>query len=291
MPIQVQNKMTLGTSFESRGLELHAYKQDLDLHLVHPATQQGAYLFRVPRNPGDEVFALHSGNKLDPVVAAVRFRGYFSGDLTIGNPAHGSAWGQWEQPSSRAYTAFRATTSKGERKYRWVKTRHTKRTGLVKLTAYHVWVLKDVTELTVASNNSDCDVATLSLEADLENRPSLRDKILDRENGEDHGKTLKGVLHFEKQLPPAVKDAAVVLILALWSRDRSIEEHQPLAPHIDINEPKNAKYMASMVAGAVGGAGLAAAGGGIGAGMMMRGWGGGDGGGGGGGDGGGGGGC
>ncbi|KAF4547579.1 Hypothetical protein D9617_39g039140 [Elsinoe fawcettii] len=270
----------LGPETHDRSLEFHTYKDDLDMQLLHPNTGDAAYIFRVPRNPGDEVFALHKGTKLDPIVAAVRFKGYFSGELSVGDSSQGIPWGVWEQPDTRAYTSFAIKVSGEERRYRWLKTTKTKRTGTIKMSAFDVWVLKDITDLpstqavsaqAVLSSKGD-DVATLSLELDIENRPRLRDKILGRGSSNDEaGDTQKGVILFEQELQPSARDAAIALVLALCHRDRAITKEQGLGPNIGIKPPRHAKYIAGLAVGGLGGGAIYAAGPGFGGGAIASG--------------------
>ncbi|PNS15023.1 hypothetical protein CAC42_2252 [Sphaceloma murrayae] len=243
-----------GTNVEDRGLQLHAQQSDPDIQLKHPSSDTPVYVLSAPRDPGDQVFALHRGSKLDPVVAAIRFEGYFRGDLTLGDPNEGSPWGQWEQPSTKAYTAFSVHTSTGEHRFRWQRTGHSKRTGAIKLSGYHVWVLKEMTDASANAHADQLgDIATLSLEREADSGDSsLKDKLLKRgkEKADDYDPH-RGTLHFYRRLHPGAQDAAIALLLALWHRDRSIKEKKPLDPHSTIKEPKTAKQMAGLAGGSM----------------------------------------
>ncbi|PNS18127.1 Autophagy-related protein 37 [Sphaceloma murrayae] len=231
---------------------LHDIRHDLDIQLRQPDSENVAYLLHIPRQPGDEDFTLHQGtNKLDPVIVAVKFEGYFSGTFLHGNPSSALSWTQWEQPLTNSYTAFTVTTKLGDRSYRWNKTEG-KRIGRITVSHYPIWALHEVTSSSASQNTprESKPVAQLSLEP---SHGGIKDKLLNR----DKDPTYKGDLVVDASLDPAVRDVAIALVMALWHRDRQILDKQKLAPCLELKPSKNARYNAGMGGvGVLGGLGL-----------------------------------
>ncbi|TKX22489.1 hypothetical protein C1H76_5271 [Elsinoe australis] len=260
--------------------ELHEITNDLDIQLKRPGYLQADYHFHIPRQPGDENFALHRGsNKLDPILATIKYHGYFAGELTDGAASPTSPWTEWEQSLTQARTTFTVPTGPlpdpNATKYRWKKTPRSKRTGLIKISPYATWELHEVTPSTIEAaglgrttrpmniNVAGPTLATLTFEPDTSSGAGkLKDKLLRRgKNGEDEDarQESKGLLTFQKQLEPRLQDVAIALLLALCHRDRQLGNKEELGPCIELKPPKNAKMYAGAAAGGLAFGGYGAA--------------------------------